>query len=77
MTQTSEADRLVTKAEACKLLGIRHTTFYKLINRGELTAIDVSGAPKRLIGQPGPRRSLRVALSEIEAFKTRHEITTS
>lgn len=77
MTQTTErpeADCMVTVAEACRQLGIGRTTFYKLVNTRELEAVNLNAAaPKRLVGQSGPRRSIRVPQSAIDAYKKSHQ----
>lgn len=72
---TEAAPRMLTVAEVCDQLGIGRTKFYTLVNRGELTAIDVNAAPaKRRVGERGPRRSIRVAQSVVDDFKKRNTV---
>ena len=61
--------------EACEQLGIKRTTFYRLIRAGQLRAYDLNGAPKRRVGEKGPRRSLRVEQAEIDRFKRDAAVT--
>jgi predicted DNA-binding transcriptional regulator AlpA len=73
-TTETGAKVMLTVAEVCGQLGIGRTKFYTLVNRGELAAVDVNAAPKRLVGQRGPRRSIRVAQSVVDAFKSRNQV---
>ena len=69
---------MVTAAEACTQLGIGKTKFYDLINKGELTAVDLSpGAParSRRVGEKGKRRVLRVAQAEIDRYLAERAVT--
>lgn len=67
---------MLTVNETCAALGIGRTQFYKLVNSGELQAVNVSpGAPKRRVGEPGRRRSIRVPQSEIDAFLERNKLS--
>jgi len=76
MTNPTRADAMLTSAEVMEQLGIKKTAFYKLLNAGELKAVDVSAAPrKRRIGEPGRRRTLRIPQSQVDAFKARNAIT--
>jgi predicted DNA-binding transcriptional regulator AlpA len=68
---------MLTVNEVCAQIGIGRMTFYKLVNTGALTAINVNPAAtaaKRL-GERGPRRSLRVQQSEVTAFLKRNSVT--
>lgn len=72
MTQRATAPQpspALTVTEACVQLGIKKTKFYELIRKGELHAVDINGVGKRRIGEPGPRRSLRVDQAEVDRFK--------
>jgi excisionase family DNA binding protein len=81
MTQatTDTADRMLTVAEACAAIGIGRTTFYVLLGKGEIDAIDVSGRasspPTRIGHKGGHRRTLRVPQSAVDAFKARNAIS--
>jgi excisionase family DNA binding protein len=76
MTNPPPADVMLTSAEAMEQLGIKKTAFYKLLNSGELAAVDVSAAArKRRIGETGRRRTLRIPQSQVDAFKERNAIT--
>jgi excisionase family DNA binding protein len=72
--QPPEPDVMRTAAEVQEQLGIKKSKFYELIRTGELTAIDINGVGKRQVGETGPRRSIRVAQSEIERFKAARRI---
>ena len=77
MTNPTPAEKMLTSTEAMEQLGIKKTAFYKLLNAGELEAVDVSAASrKRRIGEPGRRRTLRIPQSQVDAFKARNAITT-
>jgi excisionase family DNA binding protein len=71
---TATTPVMLTVAEVCVQLGIGRTKFYTLINRGELVAVDVNAAPKRRVGERGPRRSIRVEQSVVTAFKERNQV---
>jgi predicted DNA-binding transcriptional regulator AlpA len=72
---TAPGARMLTVAEVCEQLGIKRTKFYTLVNRGELTAIDVNAAPaKRRVGERGPRRSIRIEQAVVDAFKARNQV---
>ena len=78
MTQPTTSDRaagMLTVNEVCGQLGIGKTKFYDLINKGELEAVNVNPAPKRLVGERGPRRSLRVEQSAVDAYKARNRVS--
>src|SRR5258708_40272966 len=75
MTNPTAADAMLTSAEVMEQLGIRKTAFYKLLNAGEIEAVDVSAAKrKRQVGERGARRTLRIPQSQVDAFKQRHAI---
>lgn len=66
---------MLTSAEVMRQLGIKRTKFYDLLRAGELTAVNVNpAAVKRHVGERGPRRSIRIAKSEVDAFKARNRI---
>jgi Helix-turn-helix domain len=72
MTQQATApqpSRGLTVIEACDQLGIKKTKFYELIRKGELAAFDINHVEKRLVGETGRRRSLRVDQAEIDRYK--------
>jgi len=73
-TTETGAKVMLTVAEVCEQLGIGRTKFYTLVNRGEITAVDVNAAPKRRVGERGPRRSIRVEQSVVDAFKSRNQV---
>jgi len=66
---------MLTSAEAMAQLGIKKTKFYKLIRTGELKVHNINPAPKRLVGERGPRRSIRIEQAEIDDFKARNCVT--
>lgn len=77
MTNPPAPDAMLTSAEAMEQLGIKKTAFYKLLNSGELTAVDVSAAArKRRIGETGRRRTLRIPQSQVDAFKARNAVAS-
>lgn len=72
---TPATERMYTVGETCEALGIGRTKFYALVNDGQLTAVNINpGARYKRVGEKGPRRALRVAASEIEAFKKRNSV---
>lgn len=77
MTDTSpESDPLFTVTEACELLHIGRSKFFRLVREGSLTAINVNPAAKyKRVGDRGPKRILRVAQSEIDRFKKDNSVT--
>jgi len=68
-TTQSQPSSGLTVTEVCDQLGIGKTKFYDLINKGELVAFDINGAPKRRVGESGRRRSLRVDQAEVDRYK--------
>lgn len=73
-TAEPAGDPMLTVAEVCKQLGIGRTKYYDLVRKGELVAVNVNPGPKRLVGQPGPRRSIRVRQSVVDAFEERNKV---
>jgi len=71
----SQPSRMVTVVEVCEQLGIGKTKFYDLVNKGELAVIDINGVGKRLPGEIGRRRSIRVEQTAVDAFKARNRVS--
>lgn len=79
MTQTTTETaqrRLRTVAEACEQLGIGRTTFYDLVNKGELPVYDLSGSGRDPgVAKKGERRRMvRVDQTDIDAFIERSRV---
>lgn len=73
----ADAKEMLTVTEVCRQLGVGRTKFYNLINKGELSVVNVNPAPKKLVGQRGPRRSIRVRQSAVDEYKDRNTITVA
>ena len=58
--------RVMTVAEAAEALKVEKTTIYRLINKGELSAIDLS-----VEGKQSAKGLTRLLEDEVEAFITR------
>lgn len=75
--QATQPGRMLTVREVCDQLGIGRTKFYALVRSGELSAINVNPAPRRRVGQPGPRPSIRVEQADVDAFKARNQLAAT
>lgn len=72
-------EQMLTAAEVCTRLRIGKTTFYKLIRTEQLEARNVNPAApgRRPVGQKGPRPSIRVPKSSVDAFLERARMSAS
>lgn len=78
MTDTPlDAGRMLTVNEACDYIGVKRTKFYALLASGEFAGVvNVNpGAARKRVGEKGPRRSLRVPQSTLDAFNKRNAVT--
>lgn len=79
MTQTTPETaqrRMRTVAEACEQLGIGRTTFYDLVNKGELHIYDLSRSGREPgVAKKGERRRMvRVEQADIDAYLDRCKV---
>lgn len=76
MTAAETPVQLITVAAAARQLGVGKTKMYELINSGEIAVVNLptpgGKSARRLVGERGPRPSVRVPQGEVDRFIERH-----